>query len=305
MTDVTVAGAAAVWDYVFPVDRLPERGGIVRVAEDCPDPLPGGCAPSIALGIAKLTGLRPTLLYPVGSEFAASGLGDRWSRAGVDCSRLTRVPDRRSGCSWMFMQPDGTTMCFAYPGAAESALPASVDPLGDWVIAAPVLGSFTRAVIDRAVAQRKKLIVTGICSAELMPYLPAAHAVFVNAHEADILARHMGARSVDELAAKFRGTLLFVTRGGAGSAVYVDGLAHGIPVVPAESVLDVTGAGDAYTAGAVSGLLRGLPPAEAGLVGAACASFAVEGYGGQGSLPDLAALKERLAPIAAEVAAKI
>jgi adenosine kinase len=54
-----------------------------------------------------------------------------------------------------------------------------------------------------------------------------------------------------------------------------------IPAVPAASVVDPTGAGDAYTAGIVVGLQRGYPLPLLGRVAALAAVYAVETYGTQ------------------------
>ncbi len=54
-----------------------------------------------------------------------------------------------------------------------------------------------------------------------------------------------------------------------------------IPAATALQVLDPTGAGDAYRAGLIKGLLMGKELADAARMGATCASYAVERYGTQ------------------------
>ena len=49
-----------------------------------------------------------------------------------------------------------------------------------------------------------------------------------------------------------------------------------IPAAPARQVVDPTGAGDAYRAGLVAGLLRGLLAAEAGRIASLASSYVVE-----------------------------
>jgi adenosine kinase len=49
-----------------------------------------------------------------------------------------------------------------------------------------------------------------------------------------------------------------VTRGGEGSTIYANGQTHDIPCAKAREVLDPTGCGDAYRAGLIHGILRGL-----------------------------------------------
>ena len=51
---------------------------------------------------------------------------------------------------------------------------------------------------------------------------------------------------------------LIVTRGGEGSTIHADGRTYDIPCAKAREVLDPTGCGDAYRAGLIHGILRGL-----------------------------------------------
>jgi adenosine kinase len=54
-----------------------------------------------------------------------------------------------------------------------------------------------------------------------------------------------------------------------------------IPAATALQVVDPTGAGDAYRAGLIKGLILGKELADAARIGATCASYAVERYGTQ------------------------
>jgi len=306
MPHITVAGSAAVWDYIFPVDRLPEKGDIVSITRDSDEAYPGGCAPNIAAGVAALSGYRPNLYYPVGCEFQESGLKDVWAEKGIDCSELKYRSDVKSGYAWMFMQPDGSTMCFSYAGAAKGTVPASLERLGEWVVVTPMLNEFTLTILKEIAGNKsKKLILTGICSEGIIEFLESAYAVIINIHEAKILADLKGYSSIDELADSMGETILYITHGGNGSRVYYQGESTPIPIVQADKVLDFTGAGDAYTSGVVSGLVRGLTPVEAAYIGATNSSFVVEDFGGQSNLPSLELLKERLASYAPEIVAKV
>jgi adenosine kinase len=51
---------------------------------------------------------------------------------------------------------------------------------------------------------------------------------------------------------------LIVTRGGEGSVIHANGETYEIPCAKAREVLDPTGCGDAYRAGLIHGILRGL-----------------------------------------------
>ncbi len=51
---------------------------------------------------------------------------------------------------------------------------------------------------------------------------------------------------------------LIITRGGEGSVIHANGKVHHIPCAKAKEVVDPTGCGDAYRAGLIHGILRGL-----------------------------------------------
>jgi adenosine kinase len=51
---------------------------------------------------------------------------------------------------------------------------------------------------------------------------------------------------------------LIITRGAEGSTIHADGTTYQIPCAKARQVLDPTGCGDAYRAGLIHGILRGL-----------------------------------------------
>jgi sugar/nucleoside kinase (ribokinase family) len=291
---VTVAGAAAVWDNLFTVDHLPERGEIVKVIEMSRDLIPGGCAPNIAVGIAKLNSGNVELYYPVGNDFDQTGLEKKWRQFGINCDMLTHVPKTISGCSWVFMQPDGTTMCFAYPGAAELALPEKIQSFGDWVIVAPVFNDFTKTILEEAIRQNRKIVLTGIGEKEIIPYLPHIDVIIINQHEINTIVNQLGFSNIETFTANIGQTMLYVTKGKEGSQVFWEGKHCLIPIVKEEKISDFTGAGDAYTSGVVSGLIRGFNAEKAGYIGAANASFVVEEMGGQNNLPTWELLTDRL-----------
>jgi sugar/nucleoside kinase (ribokinase family) len=83
--------------------------------------------------------------------------------------------------------------------------------------------------------------------------------------------------------------LAVLTRGASGSVIVAGDEEHVIDPVPAEQVLDTTGAGDLYAAGFLYGYTNGLSLAASGRLGSACASAVIEQYGArvQRSLRDL------------------
>lgn len=77
---------------------------------------------------------------------------------------------------------------------------------------------------------------------------------------------------------------LVITRGDRGATVWQEGVAHHAPAIPV-TVRDTIGAGDAFAAGYLSGILDRLGPAEALRRGTLTAAFAVSSIGDWEGLP--------------------
>jgi len=75
--------------------------------------------------------------------------------------------------------------------------------------------------------------------------------------------------------------LLIITHGEHGLGIQTAEGSIVIEAVPAEKLVNPTGAGDALRAGLVTGLALGWEPRDAGRLGAALASFVVESEGTQ------------------------
>jgi adenosine kinase len=75
--------------------------------------------------------------------------------------------------------------------------------------------------------------------------------------------------------------MVALTQGARGSQLHIGGEVVTVPAITPRRVVDPTGAGDAYIAGLLAGLRRGLDPAQAGRMGSLAATYAVEQQGPQ------------------------
>jgi fructokinase len=102
----------------------------------------------------------------------------------------------------------------------------------------------------------------------ILDLLADATVVKVNEHEADVLVEVVSAATATSrgLAAALRSRYgverLCITRGAAGATLLVDGGESAVEGIPVD-VVDTVGAGDAFAAGLLHGLLRGETPTEA------------------------------------------
>ena len=90
---------------------------------------------------------------------------------------------------------------------------------------------------------------------EFRAFIEQADYVAVNSYEASLLSERTG-WSEAEIAKRVKACI--VTHGADGSVIHADGATHEIPAAKPDAIVDPTGCGDAYRAGLLHGLLRGL-----------------------------------------------
>lgn len=299
--DISVVGAAAVLDYIYRVDRLPVAGQISQIISDSQGPYFGGGAPNIASGLARL-GHRVQLFYPVGDDFLGSSCETFWNTLGIDLSMLTVIKGQRSGFAYLFFNGEDN-FCFAFPGASARAINPGEVKLAKRVVIGPVLNAYTISFLDAALKEGSELIVSGIASSSIVDYLAYIQVFIVSWEEANALCEQLKLDSLQHLADRMSDAKLYITHGKEGSVLYHNGSRREIPVISANQLVDPTGAGDAYTAGVVTGILRGFDPVISGFIGATVASYAVEKVGAQNNLPDWPLVIDRLKAQAPDVSA--
>lgn len=284
---VLVAGSAAVYDHIFRVSGLPPAGGIAEV-EGAPGgsgPHFGGTAFNVAMALARL-GMGVALAHPVGRDFPGSRYQARLEEAGVDCRNVIVAPGARSPRCYLFATPGGTVVGYserlsdAVLPAHEREWPSEVSEM----VLCPVWSSWVEGWAAGARGRGLPLTTVGLVSDALRPYLPAVRTIIVNEHEAQRLLTAVGCESVQDLV-RLGPRHVFVTRGDRGSEVTTQEGTARVPTDRVSRVVDPTGAGDAYAAGVVAALSRGLAPRDATRVGTRVARFVVAKVGCQTNLP--------------------
>ncbi len=126
--------------------------------------------------------------------------------------------------------------------------------------------------------------------AELREMTTGALALIVNDYEHELFLQKTGLKDRDILNLT---QALIITKGEEGSEILTPKAREVIPSAKPSRVQDPTGAGDAYRAGLIKGLTLKLPWAQAALLGATIASFAVEQPGTQEHRPTLDDIRRR------------
>ena len=102
--------------------------------------------------------------------------------------------------------------------------------------------------------------------------------LFSNEYEAALIQQKTG-WSADEIAQRV--TAYIVTRGPKGSVIHADGKSHEIPAAHERRVSDPTGCGDAYRAGLIHGMMKGMDWPTVGRMASLMGALKVEHPGTQ------------------------
>lgn len=127
-------------------------------------------------------------------------------------------------------------------------------------------------------------------SEDLQNGISGAAALFGNDYELGLIIQKTG---WDEKMLLTKVPTIITTFGEKGTRVLTQESSEEVLALPAEEVVDPTGAGDAYRAGYIAGFLHALPPHQCARIASAVAVYAVEKYGTQNHRFTLAELSDR------------
>jgi len=275
---IHVVGHTAI-DHILRVPRFPERNTSTFIRDH--EVFFGGGAANIAAGIARLS-TPVTLVSAVGSEFSGSEYECWLSGLGVGLD-LVVAKGKRTPTAFVFTEDSGDQLtCFEW--GASGTFAAREAPALDLVHLATADPGFNVRVAEKArfASFDPGQDLPWYTAEQLRRILARIRILFANRHEMDQLSRTLEVAR-EEIIGKI--PTVVVTMDAEGSVLHAGGREHHIPVVPV-TVVDPTGAGDAYRAGFLAAFHRGHTPLTACRVGAVTASFTVEKAGCQTNLPD-------------------
>ncbi|WP_310887541.1 sugar kinase [Streptomyces sp. ZS0098] len=300
---------------------IPPEGQVVCVGEtmaaltpDPSEPLEGadrlrlavaGAESNVAMYLAD-HGIPAVWLSAVGDDPLGRRVLTAVASAGVDVSYVRTDPHRPTGLMVKSPGPDGTRVHYYRSGSAASALgpelldrePVTRARMLHFSGITPALSTSGRALMDRALelaAARRPYAVSFDVNhrAALWPADVAAPVLRRLANEADIvfvgLDEAQGLWGSDLTAEEVRGLLLcprvVVVKDGARTATAFT--SDGATTVPAlrTRVVEPVGAGDAFAAGFLTGVLRGDTLTRALRLGHITAASALQVTADHGPLP--------------------
>lgn len=246
----------------------------------------GGCAANIAYSLALL-GQPSKVVAAAGRDFEEY---QRWLVAhDVDVSGIAVYEEHPTACCFITTDKADNQITGFHPGAMARAKELSLrQARGDddlYCIVAPD----DPEAMDRHCQEAKEsgipllfdpsFQVIAMDGDTLARCADGAWAVLVNDYEYAVFQDKTGR---DEAGLMELAPMWVVTLGEKGSEIRRrDDETIRIPAAPAREVVDPTGAGDAYRAGFLAGLLQDRSLQECGRIGSVAAVYVVETYGTQ------------------------
>ncbi len=132
--------------------------------------------------------------------------------------------------------------------------------------------------------------IPALSGEDLRACINGATVLVANDYEMNMIREKTG-WSNDDLRAAV--DIIVTTLGENGSRIETENETISVPAVPCDVVKDPTGAGDAYRAGFLKGLLKNLPLDQCGKLGSVMAAYTVEQYGTQTHSPTFQEIRER------------
>ncbi len=264
---------------------LPEQVHILNVSFLVPQMRRefGGCAGNIAYNL-KMLGGDALAMGTVGVDFESyANWMDRWN---VRRDHVTVVPDTFTAQAFITTDLDDNQITAFHPGAMGYAHLNTVSQAGH-----VTLGIVSPDGRDGMLQHAHQFAEAGIpfifdpgqgmpmfSGPELDAFLEQANYLSVNDYECKLLQERTG-RALKQIAERV--DALILTKGAEGSEIHVRGKIHKIPVAKTQRIVDPTGCGDAYRAGLLYGIERGLDWETTGRIAALMGATKIEHHGTQ------------------------
>jgi adenosine kinase len=243
----------------------------------------GGCAGNIAYALKQLGG-DPRIVAAVGSD--SPDYLDRLRNLGIATDGIRVVPDAYTAQAFITTDHGNNQITAFHPGAMMQSHLAPVS------LAGPVkIGIIAPDGKDGMVTHAQQMRAAGIpfifdpgqalpifSGAELLDLIAQADWLAVNDYEGQLVAEKTG-QSLTALSKGLRAVI--VTRGEHGVELIQNGEVTSVHAMPASSVVDPTGCGDAFRGGLLFGLIQGMSLPASVQIGAVMGALKIAHPGGQ------------------------
>lgn len=295
--DIIVVGDINV-DLILIVDKLPKRGGMQYVENIVRTQ--GGVGGNISTALSKL-GLKTLLIGAVGDDDSGLEAIEELRQNEVDVSRIRIVSGVPTGLMIVIVDREGERTMIGYRGA-NSGLTIDEEDIrilekSKHIHASGYVflnkdsggGSIKLLTYARSIGITTSIDIEGVAihkKAVLENLKGLFNYVIAGEEEArEFTSEDKQYRLADELLRRLQAEIAVVKLGARGCMVAGSNGSFHIPAFQVE-VLDTTGAGDAFNAGFLYGLIRSVSLEEAVILGNAVGAYKCMGIGAR-HLPTL------------------
>jgi adenosine kinase len=265
---------------------LPDKIHILNVSFLVPDMRRefGGCAANIAYSL-KLLGDRGVPMAAAGQDFAP--YRERLIAQGIAVDHIKVVDGTFTAQAFITTDLDDNQITAFHPGAMQHAHLNRVSDAGTGMALGIVAPDGRQAMIEHAAQFAAASVPFMFDPGQGMPmfgpeelkgFISQARWIAVNDYEWELLQQKTGF-TVSDVTAQVEA--LVVTRGAEGSVIHTKERTFKVPCARPKAVVDPTGCGDAYRAGLIHGLLRGLDWETTGRVASLMGAIKIESRGPQ------------------------
>jgi 5-dehydro-2-deoxygluconokinase len=284
----------------------------------------GGSSGNLAAGLARL-GVRSAMLTRVGNEQMGNFVREQLEREGVDVSHVRTDPDRLTGLVILgIATADNIPHIFFRERCADMGL-CEDDINEEFIASSRMLAitgthlsaATTRNAVQKAIAAARRSgtrvvldidyrpVLWGLASAGegasrfaeskditaiLQAFLPDCDLIVGTEEEIAIAGGNAATIKALNAIRELSDAMIVLKRGAAGCCIFnssrIDSLDDGITVNGADiEVFNTVGAGDAFLAGFLCGVVNDLSPADSAALGNACGALVVTRHGCTPAMP--------------------
>ncbi|MES2934591.1 MAG: carbohydrate kinase family protein [Pseudomonadota bacterium] len=255
----------------------------------------GGCAGNIAYNL-KLLGGDPLIMAALGQD--GEPYLKRLEQLDIPTRAIKTIDSSYTAQAFITTDADSNQITAFHPGAmALSHINKIADagPIKLAIVAPDGRDGMLQHAKDCAELKIPFIFDPGqglpmFNGEELKEFIELASYVAVNDYEAELLTERTG-MSLPAIAQRL--LALIVTKGELGAQIYTNSQCIDIPCVKADKIVDPTGCGDAFRAGVLFGLSKGLDWATTGRLASLMGAIKISHQGGQNHTVSLEQIRER------------